>query len=130
MLIFAVSDVVWQALIAAAVTVILAAMQMWAKRSADRAAVAAGNAATAAGKAATSAATAVVKVAAHAEEVKTALAESDAITNEKLADVAEKVEAVHKATNSLTDRLVESTDKAAHSRGVEEERERNKPREN
>ena len=39
-------------------------------------------------------------------------------------DVAAKVEEVHKATNSLTDRLVEATEKEALARGGVEERAR------
>ncbi len=58
------------------------------------------------------------------EEVKLALTESAVVTDTKLADVAAKVEQVHKATNSLTDRLVASTEKEAHERGTREERER------
>ncbi len=38
----------------------------------------------------------------------------------ELVSVAAKVEAVHIATNSLTDRLVASTDSAAHARGLAE----------
>ncbi len=42
----------------------------------------------------------------------------------KLDNVVTKVEEVHKATNSLTDRLVATTDLEAHARGVSEERAR------
>lgn len=38
--------------------------------------------------------------------------------------VAEKVEEVHKATNSLTDRLVETTKSEAHAAGIKEEKDR------
>ncbi len=44
--------------------------------------------------------------------------------NKVLDAVIEKVEQVHLATNSLTDRLVASTDKEASLRGAAEERER------
>ncbi len=121
---FAVTDIVWQALIGAVVTLALAAMQLWAKRSADRAAASASIAAS-------HAAVAVRAVATSAAEVKASLEVSNAeqkaataATAAKIADVAEKVEAVHKATNSLTDRLIESTDKEAHARGIEDERKR------
>lgn len=42
----------------------------------------------------------------------------------KVEVVAEKVEEVHKATNSLTDRLVETTKTEAHAAGVKEEKDR------
>ncbi len=106
MVILAVSDVVWQALIAACVTIILAAMNLWSKRSADRAAAAA---------------------AAHAAGVKTALQASNASTNAQLVEVAARVEEVHKATNSLTDRLVETSSVEAHARGLKEGREEKHP---
>lgn len=38
--------------------------------------------------------------------------------------VAEKVEEVHKATNSLTDRLVATTKTEAHAAGVKEEKDK------
>jgi sensor histidine kinase regulating citrate/malate metabolism len=41
-------------------------------------------------------------------------------TNAKVEEVVGAVQAVHVATNSLTDRLVASTDLAAHARGVAE----------
>ncbi len=41
-------------------------------------------------------------------------------TEAALATVAEKVEEVHKATNSLTDRLVETTRIEAHAAGVKQ----------
>lgn len=52
------------------------------------------------------------------EQVKATLAKSSASTDEKLTAVAEKIEEVHKATNSLTDRLVESTAAESHAKGV------------
>lgn len=45
-------------------------------------------------------------------------------TQATLAAVVEKVEEIHKATNSLTDRLVETTRTEAHAAGVKEEKER------
>lgn len=44
----------------------------------------------------------------------------------KLDDVVAKVEAVHIATNSLTDRLVETTRSEAHAAGVKEEQDKAK----
>ncbi len=38
-----------------------------------------------------------------------------------------KIEEVHKATNSLTDRLVETTKTEAHAAGVKEEKDRVQP---
>ncbi len=74
---------------------------------------------------------AAVKVAVKVEAVKAelgdhrqAVKQRDDVTQKALAEVAEKVEEVHKATNSLTDRLVESTDKEAFMRGGAEERRR------
>ncbi len=52
------------------------------------------------------------------EHVKTTLAKASASTDEKLAAVAEKVEEVHKATNSITDRLVETSKSESHAKGV------------
>ena len=66
----------------------------------------------------------VAQVAVKAEEVKTALESVAATQNTKLDNVAVKIEQVHKATNSLTDRLVESTAKESHAAGVKEEKER------
>ncbi len=86
MVILAVSDVVWQALIGAFVTVILAGMQLWSKRSADRAAAAA--------------AVAARGVAMHAAEVKTALAESDAERAEILGGIADLGQKTHALVNS------------------------------
>ncbi len=43
---------------------------------------------------------------------------------EKVDKVSEKVEEVHKATNSLTDRLVESTAKESHAAGIRDEKAR------
>ncbi len=49
---------------------------------------------------------------------------SAAIREQKLDIVAGKVEEVHRATNSLTDRLVESSNKEGYERGVREQREK------
>lgn len=72
-----------------------------------------------------------IKAATLADEVKTTLetatARQDATAarqDEKLDEVAAKVEEVHRATNSLTDRLVESTAAEALARGGVEERAR------
>ncbi len=59
-----------------------------------------------------------------AVEVKNTLANATKVTDRKLESVAAKIEEVHKATNSLTDRLVEATGKEGVERGVREERER------
>lgn len=37
-----------------------------------------------------------------------------------------KIEEIHKATNSLTDRLVESTAKESHAAGIKEEKDRHR----
>lgn len=63
------------------------------------------------------------KVAEVVSAAKTAVVETKAIA-EQLTTLTEKVEVVHKATNSLTDRLVASTADAAHAAGVKEERDR------
>lgn len=64
------------------------------------------------------------EVAMRVEQVKVVLANTSAKQDAKLDQVAEKVEAVHVATNSLTDRLVETTKVEAHAAGVKEEKER------
>ncbi len=50
-------------------------------------------------------------------EVKNTLHSTTALMTSKIDDVASKVEVVHKATNSLKDELVISTDKAARAEG-------------
>lgn len=87
-----ISDIVWQALIAGAVTVTVVKMQLRAAKE--------------------------------VREVKDTLATTTVQTNQKLDKVAEKVEEVHVATNSLTDRLVASTAAEALARGGIEERKR------
>lgn len=57
-------------------------------------------------------------------EVKTTLETSTARQEEKINGLITSVEAVHKATNSLTDRLVEKTEAEALVRGGVEERAR------
>lgn len=42
------------------------------------------------------------------------------VTNGTVSEVADKVEAVHLATNSMKDQLVAATDAAAHARGMED----------
>lgn len=64
-----------------------------------------------------------------AEKVETKLIEVTAAQNEKLDDMAAKVEVVHKATNSLTDKLIASTEAEALARGGVEERARAEGRE-
>ncbi len=49
--------------------------------------------------------------------------------HKQMDEVTVKVEEVHKATNSLTDRLVELTDREAHARGVADEKKRADERE-
>ncbi len=51
--------------------------------------------------------------------VKNTLQAENAVQTAKLEEVANKVEIVHKATNSLTDALVAATDRAARSEGTE-----------
>ncbi len=53
-----------------------------------------------------------------AAAVKTELAVHDQKRDSQMMVLEAKVEEVHKATNSLTDRLVESTEVEAHARGV------------
>lgn len=102
---FAVSDVVWQAaavvtgglvsvtgiVVGALVTIKLAQI----KAGQDMAAVA-------------------------VKEVKTTLKEESAKQDAKLTLVSEQVEEVHKATNSMKDALVLTTEKEAHARGIVE----------
>ncbi len=108
-MIFAVSDVVWQALIGAVVTIVLAWMAQRTRNTVKE-----------------TAATAAVKV----EEVKTTLEVKTAEQNQKLEKVAEKVEEVHKATNSMKDQLVLKTEAEALARGGVEERARAEQRKN
>ncbi len=89
------SDVVWQALIAAG----LAVYMEWSRRRAERSAVA----------------------------VKDTLKATNKASNARLDAVAERVEEVHKATNSLTDRLVETTRTDAHAAGFKEGSEQSRP---
>jgi hypothetical protein len=89
----AVSDVVWQALIAAVVTLVLSAM---AHRAASKAATAAKAAEGAAKAAEAKADTAAVKV----EEVKTTLAADKASSDAKLGGLAEVTGKIHVLTNS------------------------------
>lgn len=60
-----------------------------------------------------------------------AIAAATRVTSAQLVEVAAKVEEVHIATNSLTDRLVASTEKAAdatgHARGLQEGRKETAP---
>ncbi len=107
---FAVGDVVWQALIAA----LLAVYIEWSRRAAIR-----------------EARVAAELVAGKTEEVRVTLVETTAETGEKLddvvsgqAEISEQVQGVHKATNSLADRLVEATRAGAHAAGVKEEKDR------
>ncbi len=106
------SDVVWQALIAAVVAIYME----WSRRQ-----VASKVAAVAAKQ---EVATAAVK------EVKKTLEVTTSTQNSKIDTVLEKVEEVHKATNSLTDRLVQTTEKEALARGGIEERARAEDRRN
>ncbi len=96
MMLFAVSDVVWQAVIAAGLAIVLAWMSQRAAKAAAEAALA-------------------------VEKVRGELAKSTVSTNTKLDAVAEKVEVVHKATNSMKEELVKVTDKEAFARGVKSE---------
>jgi Na+/phosphate symporter len=66
------------------------------------------------------------KVAVAAKEVKETLADTTSVVVGKLDAVAQKVEEVHLATNSLTDRLVETTRSDAHAAGLKEGQERGK----
>ncbi len=100
------SDVVWQALIAA----ILAVYMEWSRRQV----------ASKVYEVAVKQDIAVEKV----EQVKTNLDMTSKIQDRKIEVVLEKVEEVHKATNSLTDRLVAKTEKEALVRGGVEERAR------
>jgi transcription termination factor NusB len=59
-----------------------------------------------------------------AEEVKRVLAVNTIASNEKLEVVANKVEEVHKATNSMKDQLVATTEAEALARGVLKEKTR------
>ncbi len=105
-MIFAVSDVVWQAVIAAVLAVILAWMSQRATRQATAAALAADKVR--------------VELARESAKVRTAI---DG-TNHKLDGVAEQIHEVHVATNSMKDALVSATEKEAFARGGKEERER------
>ena len=70
------------------------------------------------------AAIAAVSAAVKVEAVKITLETTGKANSEKLDDISQKVEEVHKATNSLTDRLVETTEKEAFLRGSAEEKRR------
>ncbi len=105
-MIFAVSDVVWQALIGAVLAIIMGWQGQRATREARLAAVA-------------------------AEKVRVDLAKESATTrsaldgtNHKLDGVAEQIHEVHVATNSMKDALVSATEREAFARGGKEERER------
>lgn len=98
-----VSDVVWQALIGAFVTVILAYMQQRTKNAVEKTAK---------------------DAAKQAIEVKAELTQANSEKIQKLTDVATAVEQVHLATNSLTDRLVKTTEQEALQRGADVERAR------
>ncbi len=58
------------------------------------------------------------KAAIIASQVKKELATHDMKRDSQMMALETKIEEVHKATNSLTDRLVESTENEAHARGV------------
>ncbi len=105
-MLFATSDIVWQALIAAGLAIVLAWMSQRAQAAAATAAIA-------------------------AERVRIELAKESVTTrtlidgtNHKLDGVVEQIHEVHLATNSLTDRLVETSKSEAFARGGKEERER------
>lgn len=72
------------------------------------------------------------EAAVEAEKVKVALVQSNALTTARLDSVAEKVEEVHKATNSMKDALVLATEKEAlergHAAGVKQEQDRERPK--
>ncbi len=87
--ILAVSDVVWNALIAGAVTIILAWMQNRTKK-------------------------AVVETGTNAD------VKAD-VREQKLDDVAKKIEVVHKTTNSMKDELVQEVRQAGFAAGVKSE---------
>ncbi len=55
------------------------------------------------------------------EKVKVDLASSSKDTDRKLDSVAEKIEIVHKATNSMKDQLVEAVRDASFAKGVQSE---------
>jgi len=56
------------------------------------------------------------------DEVRTTLEIANVESKRKLEKVVEKVEEVHRVTNSLTDRLVETTRTEAHAAGLKEGR--------
>ena len=64
------------------------------------------------------------ELAREAEMVRERLGRNTEANKAAVAEVAEKVEEVHKATNSVKDQLLALTDKEAHARGVKDERER------
>ena len=110
-MLFAVSDVVYQALIAAAVAVILGYLQMRTQTAVKRAADSASEAATHAAavakvltaktdQAASSAAKAVEVVAVKAEEVKQTLSDNTEATAAKLEGLAKVAVATHTLVNS------------------------------
>ncbi len=69
-------------------------------------------------------------VAARAENA-AAIAKAEAVREANsvaIAEIVNKVEEVHKATNSLTDRLVETTRAEAHAAGIKEQQEKLKGR--
>ncbi len=67
---------------------------------------------------------AAAKAASKVEEVRHELSGHQQTISQGLAAVAIKVEEVHKATNSLTDRLVESTAKESHAAGMKQQLDR------
>ena len=83
-----VSDVVWQALIAAVVTIYLE----WSRR----------------------------KTATEVKGVKTVLENTNAEQGEQFKALGEKVEIVHRATNSMKDELVKVTGESEYAKGVVE----------
>ncbi len=110
-LLFAVSDVVWQALIGAIVTIILAYMQ---RRTSQ-----------AVGEVTSKLKEASIEVKEVKKDLATATLAADVrrdIANDKIDQVSQAVEQVHRATNSMKDELVASVKEAAtlagHAEGV------------
>ena len=96
------SDVFWQAIIAGAVTIILAWMNQRTKRAVEKVAD---------------------DAASHVETVKETLEKKSQEEANTIQTLAQKVEEVHIATNSIKDELVQEVRKAALLQGAKDERE-------
>ena len=98
------SDVVWQAVIGGFVTLVLAYMSMRTQAAIRDEAK---------------------KAAEKVETVKNELVAKNIALDEKLVRLNEKMEVVHKATNSIVAQLVASERVVGHAEGVSEERSKN-----